>query len=343
MSAILDALDYLGSAVDKPGRAVRGVLSGNLNEGLAALPFSDTLGLTDPTQAVSGSQLLRQAGLSTGDSLADSALGFGAELALDPTTYLGGAIGRIGGKALGRGMEAAARMRGPGYATTADDLLKMVSEGGGRPPVSQWIADYANPKAFAEVPPGSRFIGAGREAAAFGTPAGDVVRLSMTAPEGRRPVADSVLQATRSVQNPGAGYQWSAERLPMADSVGDLSYWLKGSGQPGLTRMGAMKKAAADEGLRFHDVHAGNLGIVDGAPKIIDPGAVFATPGFTGSFQQVDQAGRPSLLMRALLDAMGGQPAMQRALDVGLAAPGYERSLGRTGMVAGGLGLGSMN
>jgi hypothetical protein len=129
MSDILDALlsgaDYLGSAIGKPGRAVRGLLSGNTNEGLAALPFSDSLGITDPSQAVSGSQLLGQYGLSTGDSLADSALGFGAEMALDPTTYLGAGIA---GKLLGRGAGAAATIAPEAESIMAKAASRAVPE-----------------------------------------------------------------------------------------------------------------------------------------------------------------------------------------------------------------------
>jgi hypothetical protein len=347
MSDILDALQsgmgYVGSALDKPGRAVRGLLSGNLNEGFAALPFSDSLGLTNPSQAVSGSDLLRQAGLSTGDSMADSALGFGAEMALDPTTYMGGFLGRMGGKAAGRGLEAAARMRGPGFATTAEDAMRMVGEHEGGQAAVSWLKSM-NPSVFSELPPQSRFLGAGQEAAAFRTPAGDVLRMGLADPDAvGRPVANSVLQATRAAEYPGVnGWRATAERLPMADEVGNLTHWLKGSGEPGLTRMGAMKRAAAEEGLRFHDVHAGNLGIANGQPKIIDPGAVSAEPGFTGGFQQVDQAGRPGLLSRALLDLLGGQPAMRLALDAGRAAPAYESRLGLRGMLAGG-SLGATN
>ena len=48
MSFLLDALSYFGEAADKPGRAIRGVLGGRPHEALAAIPFSDTLGWTDP-------------------------------------------------------------------------------------------------------------------------------------------------------------------------------------------------------------------------------------------------------------------------------------------------------
>src|SRR5919108_5247477 len=95
MSALLDALGYLGSSIDKPGRAVRGLLAGRPGEGLAAVPFSDALGLTDEANAVSGRKLLETYGLvqpkqeGEGFSLAD-ALGMGTEFALDPLNLVGG-------------------------------------------------------------------------------------------------------------------------------------------------------------------------------------------------------------------------------------------------------------
>lgn len=95
-------LDYLLSAIGKPGRAVRGLLGGNLNEGLAALPFSDSLGLTNPDEEVTSNALLRELG---GDP--DSTMGqvgsFVLGAATDPLTYMGGALargllGRLAGK-----------------------------------------------------------------------------------------------------------------------------------------------------------------------------------------------------------------------------------------------------
>lgn len=99
-SNILGGAAYVGSILDKPGRAVRGLLGGNLRESLAFLPFSDTLGITKPEQQISGRKILEgygllsqnQPGLDFGD-----VLGFGTELSVDPLTYLGiGALSKSG-------------------------------------------------------------------------------------------------------------------------------------------------------------------------------------------------------------------------------------------------------
>jgi hypothetical protein len=59
----LSGLEYLGSVLDKPFRAARGLLAGNMREGLAAIPFSDSVGLTDYSQNVTTDKLLQKAGL----------------------------------------------------------------------------------------------------------------------------------------------------------------------------------------------------------------------------------------------------------------------------------------
>ena len=85
-----EALNYLGSALDKPGRAVRGLLSGNLREGLAAVPFSDSMGLTDEHQRVSGRDLTDKWGVTRkGDKGWGSwGAGLGTEIALDPLNFI---------------------------------------------------------------------------------------------------------------------------------------------------------------------------------------------------------------------------------------------------------------
>lgn len=107
MSALQDALDamqYAGGVLEKPGRAVRGLLAGNAREGLAALPFSDALGLTDARERTTGEDLLKHYGVDAGSELGNGALGFGVDLATDPLTYFGGALAR---KAFGFGSKAA--------------------------------------------------------------------------------------------------------------------------------------------------------------------------------------------------------------------------------------------
>lgn len=370
---MFDALDYILGTLDKPGRATRGLLGGNAREGLGFIPFSDTLGLTDKSEAVSGRDLLTAHGIKTGSDFGDSILGFGAELALDPTTYLGGFAGRLGGKAIGRGLETAARARGPGYATSADDVMSMLNRGVNNNPDHAYQAmhlldQYApsGPGPFREIPPGSEFLGAGGEAFALKTPAGDVVRVGTGNPgEAGRPMADSLLPATRTVQfppAPGADDAIRVERSPLAADVGDSAKWSKplfaemmspasspdemqrimaamspqDLASAGKTRIGALKDTARSQGLDFWDTHSGNVGTYHGRPVVIDPGAVTPLPDFAGGFQSVTTPGQPGDLSSLLLDLLGGRRAMQRALDAGRSAPAYERNLGYAGLFAGG-------
>jgi hypothetical protein len=94
MSDLLDALGYAGSLLEKPGRAVRGLLAGRPDELAAVLPFSDTAGLTDESRRVTGHDLLRELGMDPGDGLGGTLAGVGVDVATDPLTYLGGTLAR---------------------------------------------------------------------------------------------------------------------------------------------------------------------------------------------------------------------------------------------------------
>jgi hypothetical protein len=91
----LGGLGYIGSLFDKTfgGRAIRGALGGHPEELLSTIPLSDTLGLTDPQNEVSGRDLLAQAGLvdrrnpDEPFSWTQDIPGMLAEVALDPSTY----------------------------------------------------------------------------------------------------------------------------------------------------------------------------------------------------------------------------------------------------------------
>ena len=135
----MGTLAWLGETLDKPGRAVRGVLSGigggKWGGGLMNLvPFSDTLDLTDPDQAVYGRDLLEQylgapknmpgmfnmiGDLSDAKGWEDAAWdvgGFAAEVLLDPLTML------TVGKLTPKGLKV---HKGTGEAMVkADDILK---------------------------------------------------------------------------------------------------------------------------------------------------------------------------------------------------------------------------
>src|SRR5438552_1862369 len=59
----MGGLAYLGSSLDKAfgGRALRGVLGGHPEELASVIPFSDTMGVTDEANRVSGEDLLKKA------------------------------------------------------------------------------------------------------------------------------------------------------------------------------------------------------------------------------------------------------------------------------------------
>jgi hypothetical protein len=91
----LSGLGYVGSVLDKTfgGRAIRGVLGGHPAEALSLIPGSDTFGLTDESNRVSGEDLLKQWGMLEGEGEkgtfeARDLAGPGLEMALDPATYL---------------------------------------------------------------------------------------------------------------------------------------------------------------------------------------------------------------------------------------------------------------
>jgi len=112
----LGFLQYAGETLDKPGAALRGLLAGEPEQLLNLIPFSDTLGITEPKERVSGRDLLEKWGIAPenapGFDWWDVA-GFGAEVALDPLILLSGpaksltAAGRKAAEA-GRGVKEVA-------------------------------------------------------------------------------------------------------------------------------------------------------------------------------------------------------------------------------------------
>jgi len=84
----LGGLGWVGGSLDKAvgGRAIRGLLGGRPEELLSIIPFSDKLGITNEDNAVSGKDLL---GIDKNDDSWGGFLGgLGAEILLDPGTYL---------------------------------------------------------------------------------------------------------------------------------------------------------------------------------------------------------------------------------------------------------------
>lgn len=112
LSAGGSALNYMLGSANKPGRAVRGLLGGKPQEALAAIPFSDTLGISNPDNEVTGRNLMDRYGVTQKGDKGWGAwgLGLGADIATDPLTYwTGGAKHAFtgGGKALSKAGELA--------------------------------------------------------------------------------------------------------------------------------------------------------------------------------------------------------------------------------------------
>ena len=150
----LPPLAWLGETLDKPGRAVRGLLAGQPGELLNLIPFSDTLGITDPANTVTGRDLLRKAGIAGQEDTWGNWLGgLGLEIALDPLNFV-----TLGTKsslsALGRD---ALREGGTGLAKTAAERIAAKQSGlmGLRTP---WYTDIMG------LPSGNMLLGTGAKA-----------------------------------------------------------------------------------------------------------------------------------------------------------------------------------
>lgn len=128
----LSGMSYIASSLDKPGRAVRGLLAGRPRDLLAAVPFSDTLGITDPEDQVSGRDLLDKAGITSKNDKGWIPWGAGiaTEMATDPLSYI-----TLGAKhaltPLGKALESAGHLRGisrenmiRGFAETESGLAR---------------------------------------------------------------------------------------------------------------------------------------------------------------------------------------------------------------------------
>ena len=101
LNRTLSGLSYLAESFDKPGAAVRGLMAGEPEQLLNLIPFSDTLGITDPEDKVYGRDLLEQWGIlgpnTKGLDVGDVA-GLGLEILTDPLNMIVGP-----GKAVVRG------------------------------------------------------------------------------------------------------------------------------------------------------------------------------------------------------------------------------------------------
>lgn len=88
MQGVVNPLLWMLESLGKPGYAVKGLLAGQGPSALANLiPFSDTLGITDPAQHVTGRDLARQWGLADQEDTWGNFLGgLGIDILTDPLT-----------------------------------------------------------------------------------------------------------------------------------------------------------------------------------------------------------------------------------------------------------------
>lgn len=136
-SQALTGLGYLGGFIEKTlgDRAIRGTLqtlkTGNtkhLRELLSVIPGSDTLGITDPRERVSGRQLL---GLSEtpGFFSPESAAGIALEIGLSPATYAtfgASALSKLGKVAQRAGVvPKTGALRAAGLGAQTDEALRL--------------------------------------------------------------------------------------------------------------------------------------------------------------------------------------------------------------------------
>lgn len=128
MNDLMNALGYVSDSLDKPGRAVRGVLAGKGREALSAIPFSDSLGITDAKQRTSGRDLTNMYGLTDkyDHSFGSSALGFGAEMLTDPLNLAAGYGAFRAAPTIAKGLKGAAG------AVSGLDLIGSLGRGAGK-------------------------------------------------------------------------------------------------------------------------------------------------------------------------------------------------------------------
>lgn len=123
-------LQWLGETLDKPGRALRGLAAGRPDQLANLIPFSDTMGITSPSDSTSGRDLLEKAGIAgpnqKGLDVGDVA-GFGTEIALDPLTYMTFGLSALG-KAGKVAKAAGVAIKGNKYKTLGQVLHRAEPE-----------------------------------------------------------------------------------------------------------------------------------------------------------------------------------------------------------------------
>jgi len=245
-SGLLSGLGYIGSSLDKVRRAAWALPTGNARELAAIIPFSDALGITDPTQAVHGSDLLggdENTPFLSGEGLGGLAL----DIALDPLTYLsfgGSAVSKLGQAAKKAGvLPKSGAARAAGLAAASPEAAKLAQYTG------QTVADVAGKSLGGHIGVGLPWPGAANFWTADLTPLGNTLSGAAQAASGAvgaLPVVGKPLQALGSgLGEAGAatGRAWNA--LFDRDVLGQLSQ----KGQEYGRELSLARKLAQEQAL----------------------------------------------------------------------------------------------
>jgi hypothetical protein len=223
-------LSQIGDILDRPGNALRGVLAGKPGALMGMVPFSQSMGLFNDEDRVSGQDVLTEWGAidKPADSIlsGEGAAGLAAEMVLDPLNLVGIGLLTKGGKAAKavqgtlkatRGLAAEARAaRAAGNVAKAEQLTNRLRQ------IGQGIrtGDTAAGKAFQEA----RKIGGGRLPKMADTwggqaDAGQRALLSIGGETSLFPFAPSI-NLPESVAIKGA---------PALEHIAEAGQWLKGA------------------------------------------------------------------------------------------------------------------
>lgn len=244
MSALLDLLGQMGDVLDTPRQLVW--------QGISGMAGKDWKGAEDA---------LVDAGMDR-DSLLTKGLGFAGDMATDPLTWAGALAGA-------GGAHAAFSKLGPRYGANAAKLAALeipeaMAERGGVGMIGEALAHPQASQILHEIPQGSKFLGAGAESLALGTPEGDVLRLSRFDPKSAINFPETPhLNAPTRRQFFG---NMEVSRTPLATNVGDEA--LFNAAKPQL------EQGLRSQGVDVFDLKPEDVGLVGGQPKVLDLGSV---------------------------------------------------------------------
>lgn len=132
-----------------------------------------------------------------------------------------------------------------------------------RSAVGRLLTSRFSAELLAQIPSGSRYLGAGTEAVALMTPAGDVVRIGLLI-DGRASVRANIPEVLQATSDVRIGPDWIAERLPYAPHDGITA-----------ADVATLAERIAGRGYDLRDAQPENLGrLSDGSIVVTDAGSV---------------------------------------------------------------------